>query len=287
MIKINGFLNINKPDGMTSQQVVSKIKHKLGVKKVGHMGTLDPAGAGVLPIAIGKATKLFDSMQDKTKIYRAIFRFGIETDTLDAEGVVTKRSEVIPSLESIQKETSKFIGVIEQLPPKYSAKCINGKRAYELARQNIDFELKTKSVEVIEFEVINQVDNNSYLFEIECTSGTYIRSLCRDLAYALNSVAYMPLIIRIKTGKFDIKDSVSLTEFLESQYPAIYVKPMLDYIDYPILALDENEYFKVSNGVIIDYLSKNGKYCLTYHNELFSIGNINDNRLKMEIYLND
>ena len=127
---IKGFLNVNKPEGITSFGVVNKIKHKFKINKIGHLGTLDPAGCGVLPIAIGKATKLFDLMQQKTKKYRAIFVFGKETDTLDSEGNITQVKDKIITISDIESKISQFIGKVNQIPPNFSAKKIDGKRAY-------------------------------------------------------------------------------------------------------------------------------------------------------------
>ena len=130
----NGFLNIIKPDGITSFQVIAKVRKLLNIQKVGHLGTLDPAGVGVLPLAVGKATRLFDLMQNKTKTYYAIFVFGKQTDTLDSFGMVEKEEEINISSEDIKKILPSFIGEIDQLPPKYSSKTVDGKRAYDLAR---------------------------------------------------------------------------------------------------------------------------------------------------------
>ena len=160
----SGFVNIIKPTGMTSSDVVLKVKRILGTKKVGHLGTLDPAASGVLPIAVGRATKFFDYFLSKDKVYVASVIFGIETDTLDSFGKVlnTQSSEV--SLEQINSVLYKFIGEIEQIPPKFSAIKINGKRAYDLARESADFEIKPRKINIYSIKAQSLPNKNEFLF---------------------------------------------------------------------------------------------------------------------------
>ncbi len=211
-MKVDGIIILNKPTGMNSMSAVKKVQHLLNADKAGHLGTLDPLGTGVLPIALGKATKLFEEHLNDRKIYRAIFKFGILTDTLDSEGKILKQDDVDIKLEEIEKIINKLIGKQNQMPPKYSAKKIKGKKAYELARADVEFELKPKLVEIFRFEVVEKLKKNTFLFEIECSSGTYIRSCCRDLAEKLNTCATMVAIIRIQSGKYKIEDSIVLDE---------------------------------------------------------------------------
>ena len=175
-MKNRGIIPVNKPKGWTSFDVVNKLKYKLKPLKVGHLGTLDPMATGVLLVTVGKATKLFDLMQEKKKTYVATFEFGYETDTLDATGDVQEKSEKIPSLDEIMNVLPKFVGEIDQIPPKYSAKSVNGVRAYDLARQNIDFELKPKKVKIYNIKFLS-FESGLLKLEIECGAGTYIR-LC-------------------------------------------------------------------------------------------------------------
>ena len=170
-----GIIPINKPINWTSFDVVNKVKHTLrqiygkNSPKVGHLGTLDPMATGVLLVTVGSATKLFDLMQQKTKTYVATFEFGYETDTLDATGEITNKSTNLPNIQQIEKVLPKFIGKISQIPPKYSAKSINGARAYDLARKGVEFELKPKLVEIFDIKIINFVKNVIKL-EIICGS---------------------------------------------------------------------------------------------------------------------
>lgn len=284
---MNGVININKPEGITSQQVVNKIKKILLCKKVGHLGTLDPAGAGVLPITLGRATKLFDYFSEKIKKYRAVFVFGKETDTLDSTGYVINQSNNIPNIEQIRQVCLTMIGDIEQLPPKFSAKHINGVRAYELARENIEFEIKAKKITIYSIDVISQISNNSFLFEIACSTGTYIRSICRDLAYKLNTYAYMPLIIRTTMGKFNLTTSIAYNEFINSDEPSKYVLNLNQILDNEILHLNLDEVTKIKNGMTLIKNLPDNRYLIIENNKVVAIAKSVKNRLKMEIYLDD
>jgi len=282
-----GIVNINKPEGVTSQQVVNKVKKILKCDKVGHLGTLDPAGSGVLPITLGRATKLFDYFSEKIKIYRAIFVFGKETDTLDSTGCIVVNSNNIPDIENVKKACNSLIGEIDQVPPKFSAKHINGIRAYELARENIEFEIPTKKVTIYKIDVISQLSTTAFLFEITCSTGTYIRSICRDLAYKLNTFAYMPLIIRTQMGKFAINNTISFNEFLSSENPKEYITSIDEVLDDEVLYLNNEEIKKIKNGMTIIKNLPNKRYLINENGKIVAIAKSLNNRLKMEIYLDD
>lgn len=284
---ISGFLNVNKPDGVTSFGVLNKIKKKFHIDKIGHLGTLDPAGTGVLPIAIGRATKFFDLFLNKNKVYRAIFTFGIETNTLDAEGEIINRQEVCISCNAIKTQLDSFIGEIDQIPPNFSAKKFQGKRAYDLAREKIQIDLKPKKVKISRFELIDQIQENSYLFEIECSSGTYIRSLCRDLAIKLGTIAYMPLIIRISAGQFDISNSISLDELLKSEDITQFIIPIRQVLNYSEIQINNELYFRLRNGQTVGFEFEDGIYSLIHDQKVFAIGLVKNKKMKMEIYLDD
>ncbi len=267
---IKGFVNINKPKGMTSSDVVVIVRGILrkfsGQKnKVGHLGTLDPQGTGVLPIAVGTATRMFDYMQNKTKIYQATFVFGTTTDTLDTDGKIIDTSDVLPTKEQIDSVLDSLCGNIEQIPPMYSAKSINGQRAYDLARKGIEVELKSKLVRINYIRRIEDVNGtvhlqngdrvlspNEFAFEICCSGGTYIRSIARDMAQCLGSVAYMSSIHRIKNGQFDIDDSISIEQF--EKEPFRYLKSFDDaLVDFNRFAIDDSVADKVLNGVRVKF----------------------------------
>ena len=215
MKEINGIVVLNKPTGMNSMKAVKQVQYKLGAKKAGHLGTLDPMGTGILLIALGKATKLFEKHLNVKKTYRACFKFGVETDTLDSDGTITKKIDCDINMQQLKKVCSSFVGKYEQTPPIYSAKKVNGKKAYDLARAGQQVTLKTKLIEIFSLEIIKQIDKNTFLFEIECSSGTYIRSLCRDIANKLNTCATMVAIIRTKSGDYSLENSTTLQDLTE------------------------------------------------------------------------
>ena len=221
MEQIDGIVVLNKPTGMNSMKAVKQVQHKLQAKKAGHLGTLDPLGTGVLLVALGKGTKLFESHLSDQKTYRAVFKFGIETDTLDSEGKITKTDNIIVNEEMVKCASQKLIGKYEQMPPAYSAKKIQGKKAYELARSGQEVPLKTKLIEIFSLDVLKQLEPNTFLFEIVCSSGTYIRSVCRDIATLLNTCATMVAIIRTQSGKYTIEQSVTIDELEKSHILSI------------------------------------------------------------------
>ena len=279
---MQGIVNILKPAGMTSQKCVSIIKHKFNVKKVGHLGTLDPSGTGVLPICLGKATKLFDYYLNKDKVYRTIFVFSKETDTLDSDGVVIKKCDKIPSLAQIEEILPSFVGDFDQIPPNYSRKCVNGKRAYELARNNEEFELKPKKISIYNIKCLKQISNNSFLFEIHCSSGTYVRSICRDLAYKLGTYAYMGAIIRMRSGDFSLENAVTIEECDETSI--ISLDKVLEKLEK--LQLNENYYEQLKNGVQIKVKCEDKTNVLIYcKGKLFGIADIEQNTIKIKTNL--
>ena len=203
-----GILNINKPRGVSSSFVVVKLKKLLNTKKVGHMGTLDPLAQGVLPICVGKATKLFDYFLKKQKTYIATFQFGYQTSTLDLEGEIEAKCDVIPTLDQLKLATKKMLGKSLQLPPKYSSKKVGGKKACDLIRSGKDVELKPCEIELFNFKVLSQLSVDTFEFEITCSAGTYIRSIARDLAQSVGSLATMTKLVRTKSGNFTLETAL-------------------------------------------------------------------------------
>ncbi|MFI3229182.1 MAG: tRNA pseudouridine(55) synthase TruB [Bacillota bacterium] len=227
---LNGFININKVAGMTSQKVISILKRILrnqnvSFDKIGHLGTLDPDGEGVLPISLGRATRLFDYFLDKRKVYYTEFTFGTTTDTLDASGVEIDSCEKLPTLEEINAVIPSLCGSIAQIPPMYSAKSVDGQRAYKLARKGESVELRPKQVEIYSIKCVGQLSSDTFSFEIECGGGTYIRSIARDMATAVGSVGLMKYIKRLSSGGFNIDTAITLEE-LENANAEDYILPM-------------------------------------------------------------
>jgi tRNA pseudouridine55 synthase len=209
MNDINGILNIYKPAGISSFACLSRVRRKLGLKKVGFLGTLDPLAEGVLVLLIGRATKMADKLHEGRKTYRSRFLFGVETESLDLAGAIIKNSDIIPTRAEIEKALPEMTGDIEIEVPKYSAVHIGGRRAYDLARAGVDFTPPKRVVGVSRFELLEQVGDREFFFEIECASGTYIRSLAKTLAERLGTIAVAAKIIRTRVGEFDIKDAKS------------------------------------------------------------------------------
>ena len=283
---MKGIINLNKPKNWTSRDAVNKVRSILHEKQIGHMGTLDPQGEGVLLIGLGKATRLFDAFLDKDKVYRAHFSFGYETDTLDGDGQTIATTTVIPSTEQIEKVLPTLTGKIDQLPPKYSAKSIGGVRAYDLARRGVEFEIKPAQVEIYSIKLLSR-DDNTIFVEIHCSAGTYIRSVCRDLAYALNSLATMTSITRMRAGKFNIEDSVTVDELTTlGEKALISVEDALT--DFPRYDLPDEDYERFSNVIkIYPTGTPPAPFTVYCKGELFGLGEVVNGVLKIKTYLRD
>lgn len=254
---MNGVLNIYKPQGITSFDVVRKIKKIAKVKKVGHTGTLDPMATGVLPICMGNGTKIVDYIMNENKIYKAELKLGVVTDSYDREGKVLSESEVNVTKQQVIECINSFLGEIEQVPPMYSALKVNGKRLYELARQGIEVERKKRRITIFSINILD-INLPYVTFEVECSKGTYIRSLCYDIGEKLNTGATMWNLERIKTGAFNISNSINLEDLTEEN-----LKQNLIPIDEALNKYDsvniEERYLKLLlNGVNI-----NNKYVLS------------------------
>lgn len=208
---MNGVLNVLKPPAMTSSDVVSHVRRILGEKRVGHTGTLDPGAAGVLPVCVGRATKIADYIMRGDKEYIAQISFGIKTDTQDSYGTVTKVSECSVAPEDIKRALRDFSGTLYQRPPMYSAVKHEGKKLYELARRGIEVEKEPREVMIHEIEVLSGREN-CYLLRIKCSKGTYIRTLCADIGEALFCGAHMSFLMRTETGGYRIEEAYTLHE---------------------------------------------------------------------------
>ena len=268
-MQYNGFLIINKPIGLSSAQVVGKVKHLLGRNnKIGHAGTLDPLATGVLPLAIGEATKVVHYLLDSDKEYEFEVTWGEERSTDDAEGEVVKKSEVRVRENEILNALNKFTGEILQMPPNYSALKVNGARAYELSRRGEQVKLAARRVTINRLivnhnppEIPLNCSNNppitpSNRFIMSCSKGTYVRSIARDLGRQLKCLAYVSQLHRTKHGKFAIKHAISLEnleELCKNNDVASSILPLEEVLDgIPAFPLNEHEAAKIRNGVAID-----------------------------------
>ena len=283
-MKNNGIIPINKPSGWTSFDVVNKIKHMVKPRKVGHLGTLDPMATGVLLVTVGKATKLFDLMQEKKKTYVAEFEFGKLTDTLDITGEIVDTKPVANiSLDELSSVCANFVGEIDQIPPKYSAKSINGKRAYELARNNVEFEIPAKKVKVFDIKVL-ELNGKTFKLEIECGSGTYIRSIGRDIAQKLGTVATMTSLIRTKVGSIDIEKAYDISN-IDKDNVANFIIKLNEILNYPIFECDNKQSFKLLNGQILETSLGDGIYKLNNQEDTIALIKITNNKAKMWLFL--
>ncbi len=288
---MNGILNILKPPGMTSFDVVAFLRGITKIKKIGHTGTLDPDAVGVLPICIGKATKAIDYITNKNKTYRAEIILGIDTDTQDASGKIIKTREVNITYRDFEDITKSFIGTYDQIPPMYSAVKVNGKKLYELARQGVEIERKHRTVEILSIKIIhtNFNDNNTLsgthskvfkaLIDIECSKGTYIRTLCSDIGEKCGCGAHMSFLIRTKSGEFDINSATTLEEILEMKNSIDLKKKLLTvdaaFTDLSYIELNLIEESKFMNGGWIK-----GEYINSYgYNDIVKVYNRDDDFL--------
>ena len=210
----DGIININKPEGWTSQDVCSRLRHVLKIKKTGHTGTLDPMATGVLPVCFGKATRIIEYYDADMKSYHAVMQLGTETDTLDITGnILASRDYSNVSEKAVTEAFKAYTGHVGQVPPKYSALKVNGKRAYDLAREGKDFELNKRYVEITRNEVSSMdLDRGIIEFDVTCSKGTYIRTICDDIGRSLGCGAVMTSLTRTASGYFRIEDSHSIEE---------------------------------------------------------------------------
>lgn len=284
---MNGFLNLYKPKGVSSARVLNAVKRSLKGETVGHMGTLDPLADGVLPVAIGKSTRLFDYLLDKNKEYVATVAFGFSTDSYDLEGEITQRSDVLPSDAELEAACKKLTGDIMQIPPIYSAKCVNGKRSYELARKGVAVELPPKKVTVKSIRVLDKISESEYKIKIVCGGGTYIRAIARDLGLLCGTVATMTSLTRTASGIFRIENSVTAEEFTSAAYKSALLVPPDEVIDYPIIRLDERRTERLYNGLYDVYDYPDGIYKVYSPTAFYGVGEVKNGKIKVKAYLRD
>lgn len=282
---MNGLINLYKPTGISSAKAVSRVKHILGESTVGHMGTLDPMAEGVLVIGVGKSARLFEYLCGRRKAYLAKFKFGYETDTLDRLGTVTEETRDIPSVDAVMGAANTLRGKIMQTPPAYSAKHIDGKRAYELARGGKEVELKPVEVEIFDINLVTQPAMDEFVFLIECSAGTYIRSICRDIGRMCGSLATLTYLQRTRSGMFTVNNSVTL-ESLEVIKAGALVKPDVALADMPRHDVDISDKPDLDNGRKI-FCKLDGNARIYCGGEFYGIGRSESGVLKIKTYLKD
>ncbi len=291
---MNGIIIINKPKGYTSHDIVYKIK-KLSNEKVGHTGTLDPMAQGVLPILIGKATQCSKYLINHDKTYKVELELGKQTDTADIEGKIIKEEAVTKEIleeKNVEKTLKSMLGKQNQIPPIYSAIKVNGKKLYEYARKGqVPEEIKAREIEIYEID-LNRIDEDKNIIEftVKCSKGTYIRSLCEDIAKKLGTIGYMKNLIRITAGEFTIENSIEIEELESSENPQKILEKNLISIEEFFkekekIELNEKRLRLFLNGVITIEEKKDDIYRIYSNNEFIGIGIVKDLKLKRDIII--
>jgi len=262
---MNGVFLVDKPQNMTSFDVVAILRRKLNLKRIGHTGTLDPNATGLMMILVGKSTKILPFISDQVKTYQALLKLGIKTDTGDIWGTVIKEKPV-PSLteQDVQRVLKSFLGKSEQLPPMYSAVSVNGKRLYEYARQSIEVERKPRQIEI--FSIDGNLSEQGVEFTVTCTSGTYVRTLCEMIAEKLGTVGTMSSLNRIRINEFKLEDSVPL-ELIEPG--KIKWLPLESVMGLPILETEQIIDIKNGKQLVLDTMEN--KVLLKADDELLAV----------------
>lgn len=283
---MDGLLIVNKPKEYTSHDVVNVIRKKINTKKVGHTGTLDPNATGVLPILIGKATKVSKYLIEHNKTYIATVKLGEKTDTGDSEGQVIETKRIPESLkkEDINKVLQSFLGKQKQLPPMYSAIKVNGKKLYEYAREGKEIEVKPRDIEIYKIELLDY-KNSKIKFEVECSKGTYIRTLCEDVAEKIETVGYMEELQRTKVNNFQIGNSILLDNITIENAEQNIIKIEDVFKDKNTIELDRKKLELFLNGVKLTYNLPQDIYRIYNNNQFIGIGIIENKLLKRDIVI--
>lgn len=237
---MDGFINLLKPLGPSSFQMVREVKKILGEKRIGHTGTLDPGAAGVLPLCVGRATKIAGFVTGFQKLYRAEITFGIETDTQDIYGNVISTNKVDLTEKDLQTLLGGFKGVIEQVPPMYSAVKVGGQKLYELARRGKTVERAPRKVSIYELKLVEFMPPDKAILDIRCSKGTYIRTLCRDIGIKSGFGAVMSYLVRVSSGSFHMNSAVTIEE-LEESVKKGRVEELVLPLDYPLKDINKAE----------------------------------------------
>ena len=291
---MDGILNVYKPKEWTSHDIVAKIK-KITGEKVGHTGTLDPLAQGVLPVLIGKGTLCSKYLVNHNKKYRVELKLGKRTDTLDAEGEVIEEKEVPEELleklniENIRKILKKFEGQIEQIPPMYSAIKVKGKKLYEYARKGQNVEIPTRKIMIYSIDLVDILKSeNVIVFDVFCGKGTYIRTLCEDIAKSFGTIGFMQNLLRTQVGEFRLEDSISLLMKDEKDLEVIgknIISIEKIFSQYPKIKIEQQTLKYFFNGVRITQNVKDGVYRVYTEDKFLGIGVVKEKLLKRDIIL--
>lgn len=290
---MNGIILVDKEQDFTSFDVVAIMKGICNTGKVGHMGTLDPMATGVLPVMIGSATKIQKFLKSDRKAYRASFRFGIATDTEDIWGNVIENVDCDIDYDKLPEILSGFVGKIEQVPPMYSAVKVNGVRLYKLARKGEVVERKSRTVTIYSIDYLGLDDNGDCVVNIECSEGTYIRTLLTDIGRAMNVPATMTRLVRTHSNGFSVNDCVKISELkklkTEGRLTDRLITPEKIFADYEDISVGEAQAFRFKNGggLSFDRLKKtvtpNGFYRVYRDNDFLGLGFADENKSELRI----
>ena len=284
---MNGIIIINKPIKNTSHDIVYKIK-KIVKEKVGHTGTLDPMAEGVLPILVGEATRCSKYLINHDKKYIVELELGKKTDTLDSEGKVLEEKQVDSNTlekENVESVLNTFLGEQKQIPPMYSAIKVKGKKLYEYARKGENVEVAPRNISIYDIKLLDvEKQEKKILFEVSCSKGTYIRTLCEDIAKKLGTIGYMTKLKRTKVGDFKIEDSVSIEKFEEN--PTKYIIPLEEiFKENESISLNDKKLGLFLNGVKLKENKQDGVYKIYNNNIFIGTGTVKENILKRDIIL--
>ena len=280
---MDGIIIVNKPKGITSFDVIRKLKKILRTKKIGHTGTLDPLASGVMLVCVGKSTKLAQDLEAKDKVYIADFDIGYATDTYDTEGKKIAENHIEISKENLIEATKKFLGSIKQVPPMYSAIKMDGKKLYDLARKGIEVERSERDVKIEYINILNFGENKAQI-QTKVSKGCYIRSLIYDIGKDLGTYATMTELLRTAVGDYSLEQAYTLEEIenLITKNNFEFLKTVEEIFNYPIYKLNsEKEFtlFKNGNTVKINEKIENGRYRIYFQNEFVGLANVEKNIL--------
>ena len=282
---MQGFILINKPTAVTSFHVTACVRKKLGLKRVGHAGTLDPLATGVLPIMLGQTARLIELLPVADKRYKATFRLGITTDTLDITGKVLSEVEVYVNARQVEEVLKRFHGEIMQVPPMFSAISKDGVRLYQLARQGIEIAREARKVTIYSPELIGAFDDE-YIIDVRCSKGTYIRSLIDDIGKTLGCGAVMTALERTEGNGFSVKDCVSLERFMAEEPDEFIIPPDKALVGYSKVTVTKAQETRFSNGGALDLIrltlpGNHTKFIRVYGEKFLGLGEIDTEKQRL------
>lgn len=293
---MNGVILINKQKGISSFGVVAKVRKILNIKKVGHSGTLDPEAEGLLPILVGNGTKISKYLIEHDKIYIAKLKLGIKTDTADSEGNILEKKNFKLDKNNVNKYNNifkTFLGKSKQIPPMYSAIKVNGKKLYEYAREGKEIKIKERDIEIYNIDILSiNYDENEIEFSVSCSKGTYIRTLCEDIAKSLGTIGYMSSLKRTKINDFKIEDSITLDKLEKNKDDILYLKEKFISVEEIFknkseIILNDRKKDLFLNGVKLTFKLENDLYRVYNNNKFLGMGVIENDLLKRDVIVID